>query len=710
MRAETGARQRDGEIIAFRSGPFELSLRSGELRKSGVLVRIQHQPFKVLSMLVACGGELVTREEIQREVWPDGTFVDFEQSLNFCVRQIRSVLGDSALVPRYVETLPRRGYRWIAPVEALRAPASVARPTFLQVPSSQEALEDRESPTPEGEPRTPSAPATRRGLFVLLGVVTLILVSTAAYFSRPTQRVPLFHRLTFQRGFVTSARFAPDGQVVFNAAWDGLPPAFYLASAANPESRRLEETGYRVVGTTSSGEMAFLKDTTLALVPLAGGPPREVLDGVIDADSTPDGASFAIVRKANDAFRIEFPVGNVLGQAFHPSHLRISPKGDRVAFLEHPIPGDDRGSAVVLDRSGKKTVVSRDWASIEGLAWSPRGNEVWFTAARVGADSALYAVDLSGRERSILSSMGRLVIHDIAPDGRMLLERTAMRGEIHFGHPGAKDERDLSWFDLSTVDDLSADGRLMLFGESGEGGGPEYGVFLRSTDGSLPMRIGHGRPMGLSPDGKWVLAIPVIRPDHIDLLPTGAGEVRAIKDPGIIEYQSAGWLPDGKGIVLTARSSDGNARGYVRDLEGGTPRPITPPGVLTLARTVSPDGKYVVGSCGDKFCLYPLSRGEPRVLPSVEGPQPLNGLPKGCLPLTWGESGRILWARGDEGKGTTIQRVNVNTGRSEIWRDLKPPDAAGVRGLGGFVVSRDGTAYAYSFFRILSDLYVVEGI
>src|SRR5512134_51355 len=115
-----------GQLVALRFGPFELDVRSGELRRNGTTVRLQPQPLKVLVLLASRPGEVVTREEVQAEVWPAGTFVDFEQSLNFCVRQIRAALGDNANSPRYVETLPRRGYRWIGgPVERVTASAAV---------------------------------------------------------------------------------------------------------------------------------------------------------------------------------------------------------------------------------------------------------------------------------------------------------------------------------------------------------------------------------------------------------------------------------------------------------------------------------------------------------------------------------------------------------------------------------------------------------
>ena len=100
----------------LRFGPFELDPAAGELRKAGILIKLQPQPFHVLLLLAERAGKLVTREEIQRCLWSDSTFVDFEHGINLSINQIRGALADSADTPRYIETLPRRGYRFIAPV------------------------------------------------------------------------------------------------------------------------------------------------------------------------------------------------------------------------------------------------------------------------------------------------------------------------------------------------------------------------------------------------------------------------------------------------------------------------------------------------------------------------------------------------------------------------------------------------------------------
>ena len=708
-------KKKDAEIVGLQFGPFELDLKSGELRRAGGLLKLQPQPFKVLAQLASHAGELVTREEIQHEVWPAGTFVDFEQSLNFCIRQIRSVLGDSALTPRYIETLPRRGYRWIGgPVEKIgaspavlewRRPAAVARPAPLLEPGTQD-------PETEGahEPRRPA----RRFPTSLAVAGCLAVLAAGVYFAftrRSPAATPVFQRITFRRGLIEGARFGPDGQVVFSAAWEGDPTALFLLRLETRESHRLNVPSSRLVGVSRQGEVAYLKDSTLARAPLSGGPPKEVLADVRVADWTADGSDFLVVRGSGSRGkgRIEFPIGTVLGEVMLGGNpiARIAPDGRHVAFLEHPVWGDDRGSVAVMDRQGKTRTLSDGWASIEGLAWAPNSDEVWFTGTRVGADSALHAVSLDGRGRTVLPSMGRLVLRDIAPDGRVLIERTALRHEMRAGRLGEAEERDLSWLDFSTAEDISADGQTVLFMESGEGGGPDYTMFLRQTDGSLPVRLGTGRGMALSPDGRSVLSVPIRDRSRIDIVPTGPGETRTIRNPGLVEYGWAGFVPpDGRTIYFTARDKTERQLSYLQDLAGGAPRPL--PFILGHFNTFTPDGRAAVAACkadsdrGDGLCLHPVGGGEPRPIP---------GVAKYAWALGFDDAGRLYLGekveKGEKGPVDRVSRIDLKTGRSEPWRDIVPPDRAGVKRLYKIVVARNGLAYAYSYARNLADLYVV---
>src|SRR3954464_13273826 len=113
--------------MRFKSGPFEVYSETGEVTRDGTQLKLRPQAFKVLCILMERPGELVTREELAKQLWGEDTFVDFDQGLNFCVREVRKHLGDGAEEPKYIETLPRRGYRFIAPVERIEAAAKAGK-------------------------------------------------------------------------------------------------------------------------------------------------------------------------------------------------------------------------------------------------------------------------------------------------------------------------------------------------------------------------------------------------------------------------------------------------------------------------------------------------------------------------------------------------------------------------------------------------------
>jgi DNA-binding winged helix-turn-helix (wHTH) protein len=692
MRTEGDVRPFEGrkDLTALRFGPYELDLKSGELWKSGSRVRAQHQPLKVLALLASRPGEVLSREEIQREIWPDGVFVDFEQSLNFCIRHIRGVLNDSAATPHYIETLPKRGYRWIAPVERVRREPTSLRPVVVEKPRDVVV----EAPT--------SRPSPGRLAVLVPGAILLLLVGAGlALVVRRPPPLPIFHRLTFQRGSVSCARFTPDGQVVLAAHWDGEPEGSYAASETNPSWRRLDvgAIGW-IAGALTSGEVAYTQKGSLFRSPLNGGPPKALAEHIWTADGTPDGATYVAARYFGPHSQIEWPLGHVVAEAKWPTHLRLSPKGDRIAFFEHPVLGDDRGYVVSVDRDGQRRQLTPEYGSAEGLAWSPKGDEVWFTAADSGLDSTLWAVSLSGRVRKLLSTMGRLVIQDVAPNGRVLLAKVTLRGEARFGRVG-EEERDVSWLDLSSVVALSPAGDTLLFSETGEGGGSDYTAFIRSTaGGAVPVRLGHGSPTCLSPDGKWVATIPVRTPDHLELLPTGAGDVQVVRDSQISQYLDAAFMPDGRSLLVSAFVRDG-ARSYTRTFLqplSGRARPMGPEGILMLEPGPSPDGKMFLGRSEKGIALYPLDGGPPRELEA----KALHGSVVGWKDAT------TVYLNYTEGAQAHIDSLELLTGRRQKVRDFGPTDTAGVAGIFRVAVAPDGKSWAYSFVRVLGDLYTVD--
>src|SRR5580700_961921 len=453
----------------IRFGGFEADLPSGEVRKSGSRIKLQDQPFKVLQILLEHPGDLVTREELQSRIWPEDSFGDFDHAVNVAVGKLRAALGDSAENPSFIETVPRRGYRFVARLD--------------------ESSVDMHPPLPAINGVQPSrvASAFNRTLLALLAVVICgILVGTGVFFGHRTARwqPPDFQRLTVRRGTVYSARFAPDGHsVIYAASWDGVPTEIFSTDPKISGTRSLGLPDTQLLAISSSGEMAVLQPVndiflltgrgTLGQLPHSGGAPRQLAENIDWADWSSDGAALAAVRNVNGKQRLEFPLGHVLYEtAGWISHPRISPNRDQVAFLDHPIYPDDKGVVSIVDLEGHKRVVSADWGSVEGLAWSADGTEIWFSAAQTGSERCIYAVDLSGHQRLIFRAPGGVTLQDIASDGRVLVTRDEQRGRMMALAPGAINEREVSSGDWSVPTDISSDGNTVLFNEEGADSGP----------------------------------------------------------------------------------------------------------------------------------------------------------------------------------------------------------------------------------------------
>jgi len=546
-------------------------------------------------------------------------------------------------------------------------------------------------------------------------VVAIACVAAGHYLWKiPPAPPPAFHILTFDQGYVWSARFTPDGQsVVYGAAWKGNPLQLFSVRMGSVESRSLGLPSADVFSVSSSGEMAvstgrhytvgWINSGKLARVSLDGQVPREVLDDVLCADWSPDGRSLALVRSVGGRYRLEYPEGTVLYESSGwISDARVSPDGQRVAFMDHPLVGDDRGTIAAVDRLRKKTTLSTEYAAEGGLAWAPGGKEIWFTAADTNF-LTLRAVSLFGKQRVVLRSAGDLELQDISKDGRVLVSSFQRRMGLIGSAPGEGQEHDWSWFDYSLLNNISPDGSKLLFSESSGAGGSLYSVFLRRTDGSPAVRLGDGRGEDISPDGKWVLTLVPTSPPQLSLLPTGAGEPRMLSRNSI-DYQRAWWFPDGKRILVAGNQPGHSTRLYVRDLEGGKLQPVTPEKVeVSVAQDIlSPDGKWIaVSEVGQNARLYPVDGGESR---------PISGIAEGDVPIQWTADGRSLYVRRWDELPARVFRLDLETGRRELWKQIMPADHTGVVQIRGGLPTPDGRAYAYSYLRILSELYEVEGL
>lgn len=521
-----------------------------------------------------------------------------------------------------------------------------------------------------------------------------------------------YHPLTFRRGIVHSARFAADGKtVIYSAAWEGKALDLYTTRPESPQSQEMEPKGADVLAISSSGEMLlslhskprdpFLYSGTLARVPLVGGAPREILNGVEWADWAPDASNVAVVHDVEGRKRLEFPLGKMLYQADGwIGNPRVAPDGKAVAFIDHPQHGDDGGAVAIVDLAGKKTKLSDGWDSIQGIAWSPDGNEIWFTATRTGGDRSLYATDLAGKVRLLARVPGELTILDVGKEGNVLLTRGNDRAGMIGLAPGEAKEKDLSWLDWSVPSSLSVDGKQILFQEAGEGGGPKYAVYLRNTDGSPAIRLGEGSGLSLSPDGKWALSRLNVTPSPLVLYPTGVGEMQHLKDDGLNHIAGA-FLPDGKRFVFTGTEPGHGVRLYWESLDDSKAHPISIEGVgsrLVLSR----DGQFVVTNGPDqKDYIFPVAGGEARPVP---GMQPEEGA------SAWSGDGRALFVMKRGEIPAQVYRIDIATGQRTFWKTIEPADAAGIDTIGRVLMSADNKSYVYSYVRTLSDLYLVQGL
>jgi Tol biopolymer transport system component len=526
---------------------------------------------------------------------------------------------------------------------------------------------------------------------------------------------PLARTLTFRRGFLTGARFAPDGQtIVYSAAWDGKPSEIFTTRVGSSDSRPLGIFPAGILAISSAGEMAISLGCenrwepcfgTLARVPLAGGTPREVVEGVGSADWSPDGKELAAIHAVEGGDRIEYPIGKVLYKTEgYINHLRVSPKGDLVAFVEHPQGDDERGAVCVVDRAGRKKNLTGEWHRLISTLWSPTGEEVFFSGNRREEGQQTWGVNLAGRLRAAAWISG---LDDVSRDGVVLDigGYRHIRNDILALVPGASKESNLSWLGQSAAADLSRDGRTLLFYEYPwtQLAAESFDTYLRRTDGSDAKILGEGKALALSPDEKWALVVRPSPMPHLALLPTGVGEPRDLPAGAAVQYHWVSFFPDGQRILIAAQEKGKPPRSYIQDLSGGPPRPFAEEGMR--ATLVSPDGREIAGSTLDGLHLIYPADGEGRAR-AIVGAQP------GDFLVAWSADGKTIVVRGAETRPLTLYRIDLASGRRERWKELAPPDPAGFVEFGagpmGVRVTPDLRFYAYSFYSDLENLRMTD--
>ena len=577
--------------------------------------------------------------------------------------------------------------------------------------------------TTSASPALEQTPKWKKWLVpALIAAVLVVLGSTAGWLRTRGERpeIPVYRAQTFERGFIYAARFGPDNRTIYySASWNGAPVQLYAKDPASPESRPLNLTSSTLFA-ASAAELAISLGCidryighcqgTLALAPISGGAPREISENVLGADWTADNNQMAVLRAVQGKYQIEFPTGNTVYESTHPlGYLRISPNGKSIAFGEFVTADGDGAQVVIINPVGKEIVRSHDpYNSLEGIAWSPGAQEVWAAGTfDQGWSDAVYGLSLEGKERIVLRLPGMLRLHDISRDGRLLLTRERWRDEIQFRGPGDSQERNLSWLDYATVEDLARDGSVVSIEDWGEASGSASLGFIRKTDASPAVKLGKWASPVLSPDAKHVLALDgsAVSNLKLTLLPTGSGEPQKLKIDGMSQIFPSGWMPDGKQVYFSG--DDGHGwKMYLYDIASDRYRAITAVVSVKPSRlevqTVSPDGKYIfardLSGIGQ---LYPLAGGEAK---------PLKGWQQADIWVSWSADGKSAFTYQDQKTTASLFSIDVNTGKRTVVRTVSVSDTAGVTAIVNMRVTPDLKAYAYSYNRELSDLYLVEGI
>ena len=570
---------------------------------------------------------------------------------------------------------------------------------------------------PEAESAPAPAAATTRGKgaivpWIVAGVAiaaALVLAFRATQHSASTTVPIKYSQRTFRPQTIFQALYAPDGQsIVYSAAPTGNTPYLFSLRPEYTEPLKVSNDPLQLLSISSKGELAVLTNPrwvahrvcegTLARMPLGGGAPREIMEGVFQATWAPDGEHLAIVHWKDGVFQLEYPAGKVLAQTGgYLSDLRFSPDGKHIAYFEHPAAFDDRGGIAIVDLEGKRTQLSDGYWGLEGIAWSPDGGTVYFSGGTGYADFSVYAAPLSGDVRIAAQSAGGLVIHDVSARGQWLATRDDLNRVMFVRAPGAPREIDMSWQELSEPIALTRDGQKVLFTESGTNAGNNYQVCMRGTDGSQVVVLGEGGATDLSDDGNWVLA--GIFPNRVIMYPTGAGQAVELNTKSIALIADARWLPGAKQVLVIGGGAGEASRCYLLNVDNGEPRALCEPGVISAFP--SGDGKHVIVQDVDR--VWSIAEIE-----SMDTRVPAAGLSEIDQFVAWQADGRGVYVC-DRGKvPNVVSAVDITSGRRRnvLTADPRMPGVLYIRSI---AITPDERAFAYGALTYVSRLYTIEG-
>ena len=556
-------------------------------------------------------------------------------------------------------------------------------------------------------------------------LLALAVGAAAAWFAARTMfrsTPPSFQQVTFLEGFIESSRFLPDGHSFLCAAKlsSDTQRMLYIGSVDTPGLRALNIPADQIESVSPTGEALVIQKMrstgggyaaagTLARVGIDGGAPRPVLDNIQYATWDVAGKDFAVVRFVPErhGYRLEYPAGHVLYETQGwISNPHFSRDGKLIAFLDHPLFGDDLGSLAVIDMQGNKDILSRQYGETQHLAWSPDGKEIWYNATENHSSADIFAATLSGNVRTLLSAPGRTVLQDVRANGEALIDSSTNHRVMMVFTPEFPKGRDFSWLDWPFGVRFSFDGKQILFGDQHVG--DNYATLLRNLDGSPAVMLGPGDAMDLSYDGKYAISRLPTTPHQLMLLPTGTGEPRQLTHTKMT-YSSVRFLPDGRYLTNASENSQPE-RAYIGDLNG-TQTPFTPVGTVVIA--ISPDGTRAISrdTAKNTLAILPMIGGDSQPLPEIAPNEFVQDF------TVDGEGLLIRRTLGESGAGSTIGaasaveiwRLDLKDRKKTLIRTVERPEGAGISSLIVYS-SRDGKSYAYNFHRVSSTEYMVRGL
>jgi hypothetical protein len=564
-----------------------------------------------------------------------------------------------------------------------------------------------------GPQRTPRTAGLRRlverpwwALVLLAGVGAAIALTRLL--PSPVPLLPASQQVTLRPiNFMRTARFTPDGRVIFNAKLAADEEIFerHLASSSiHPLG--LQNVDLAAVSSTNDFAVFLGGDhplypgpRTLGRVPGGGGTPQPVADKVVSADWSPSGELAGGAAKWSTLLG-RIPPWEAMLEVTQPewiTNVRVSPRGDLLAFIHHPT-GEFIGEAVVIDLGGKTRRASRRWHRISGLAWAP-GDEVWYSAGDP-LPTSIQAMPLRGPERSIYSALSMIDLHDISADGRVLLGQGILERDITFLGDGAPNPRSLSWGERDHPARLSPDGRLALF--SGWDPQTRMVAMLRKTNGAAPQNLGQGYAFDLSPDGRTALL--VLSEEVLTLARTDTESRRNIRLPefNIEATRFAGGTD--RAISAARAKSDSGYRLYSVDLHSGAAAPVSEEGVNEDSLEVSPGAQWAATrmTVGGK---------ELPAIVSLSGAKPftVSDLGPDLKPAGWASDDELWLARLDRADPSSFGLIRYDV-RRRLAREKRTIGSGGTGTVLWVHVTPDGKNIVLGQQRVTGHLFVVRGL